>query len=70
MTNMSIIKSLSDIDNKELFPVSFLSSLNVWSSSGGDNEEEEKIDTNDPISNYLDMLEILGSLVCSLWQKS
>ena len=32
MTNITIIKSSSDIDNKELFPVFFSSSLNICSS--------------------------------------
>ena len=47
MTKISIIKSSSDIDNKELFPVSSSSYFKVWSSSDSDTEEEENIDTDD-----------------------
>ena len=45
----SIIKSSTDIDNKELFPISGSSSQKVWKSSDSDNEDvEENIDTDDP----------------------
>ena len=50
MTNISIIKSSSDIDSKELFPVYGSSSQNVWILSDSDTEEEENIDTDDPES--------------------
>ena len=70
MKKISIIKSSSDLDIKELFPVSFSSSLKLRSSSDIDNEEEDKIDTDDPDSSDSDMLESLSYLVCSLWQKS
>ena len=69
MTNISIIKSSYDIDNKELFPVSSSSSLKVWSSSDGDTEEEDNIDDDDPESIDSDMLVSLSSLVCYIWQK-
>ena len=48
MTKISIIKSSSDIDNKEILPVSRSSSTKVWSSSDSDTEEEENIRTGDP----------------------
>ena len=49
MTKISIIKSSSDIDNKELFPLYGSSSQKLWISSDSDTEdEEENIDTNDP----------------------
>ena len=69
MTKISIIKSSSDIDNKELFPVSRSSSFKVWSSSDSDTEEEENIDTNDPESIDSYMLEILSSSVCKICKK-
>ena len=50
MTNISIIKSSSDIDSKELFPVYGSSSQKVWILSDSDTEEEENIDTDDPES--------------------
>ena len=50
MKNISIIKSSSDIDNEELFPVSRSSSLKVCRSSYSDTEEKENIDTDDPDS--------------------
>ena len=65
MTNIYIIKSSSDLYNKELFPVSSSSSLKVWSSSGSDTEEKENIDTDDPESIDSDMMVILSSLVCT-----
>ena len=43
-TKISIIKSSSDIYNKELFPVSCSSSLKIWSLSDSYNEDKEKID--------------------------
>ena len=39
MTKISIIKSSTDLDNKELFPVSGSSSQKEWISSDSDNEE-------------------------------
>ena len=70
MTNLSIIKLSSDLDNKELFPVSGSSSQKVWNSSDSDTEDrEENIDTDDPDSSESDTLEILSSSVCNLWQK-
>ena len=48
MTNISIIKSSSDLDNKEIPPVPF--------SPDSKNEEEEKIDTGDPDSKNSDIL--------------
>ena len=63
MTNISIIKSSSDLDNKKLFQVYGSSSKKVWSSSDSENEEEEKIDTDNPDSGNSDMLESLISLV-------
>ena len=55
MTKISIMKSLTDLDNKELFTVSGLSSQKVWNSSDSDTEDEENIDTNDPDSSDSDM---------------
>ena len=69
MTNISVIKSSNDLDNKELFPVSSLSSQKVWISSYSYTEEEENIDTDGPESSDSDMLEILSFSVCKLWQK-
>ena len=69
MTKVSIIKSLSDLDNKELFPVSTSSCLKVWSSSYSDTGEEDNIDTDDPEIIHSYMLESMSSLVCNLWQK-
>ena len=50
MTKLSIIKSSSDLDNKELFPVSGSSFQKLWISSGSDIEEEENIGTDNPES--------------------
>ena len=69
MTKIYIMKSLSDIDNKELLPVSGSSYQNVWISSDSDTEEEESIDTDDPDSIDSDTLESLSFPVCNLWQK-
>ena len=70
MTKISIIKSSTDLDNKELFPISSSSSQKIWKSSDSDTEdEEENIDTDDPDTSYSDMLESLRSSVCNLWQK-
>ena len=69
MANISIIKSSSDLDNKELFPVSCSSYPKVWSLSDSENEYEEKIDTDDSDSSDSDMLERLSYLVCILWKK-
>ena len=66
MTKLSIIKSSSDLDNKELFPISSSSSQKIWKSSDSDTEdEEENIDTNDPDTSDSDMLESLSSTVCN-----
>ena len=70
ITKISIIKSSSDLDTKELFPVSGSSYFKVWISSDSDNEEEENIDTDDPESVDSDMLEILSFSVCKLWEKT
>ena len=48
IAKISVIKSSSDLDNKELFPVSISSSFKVWISLDSDTEEEENIDTDDP----------------------
>ena len=69
MTKISVIKSSSDIINKELFPVSASSSQKVWISSDSDNEEEENIGTDDPEIIDSDTLESLSFSVCKLWQK-
>ena len=69
MTKFSIVKSLYDLDNNELFTVSISSSLKVWISSDSDTEEEENIDTDDPKSSDSDMLVSASSLVCKLWKK-
>ena len=69
MTKISIIKSSSDLDNKELFPVSGSSSQNVRISSDSDTEEEENINTDEPDSIDSDMLESPSFSVCKLWQK-
>ena len=63
------MKSLTDLDNKELFPVSGSSSQKVWISSDSETEEEENIGTDDPESIDSDTLEILSSSVCKLWKK-
>ena len=69
MTKISIIKSSSDLDNRELFPVSGSSSQKVWISSYSDTEEEKNIDTDDPESSESDILESLSFSVCKPWQK-
>ena len=70
MTKIYIIKSSTDLDNKELFPISNSSSQTIWKSSDSDTEdEEENIDTDDVDSSESDMLESLSSSVCNLWQK-
>ena len=69
MTNISIINSSYDIDNKELFPVSSSSYLKVCSSSDSDTEEEENIDTDDTESIDSYRLVILSSLLCTVWHK-
>ena len=56
MTNISKLKSLSDHDNKELFPISGSSFKKVCSSSYSENEEEETINIDDPESSNSDML--------------
>ena len=58
MTNIPIIKSSTDLDNKELFPISSSSSQKVWKSSDNDTEYgEENIDTDDPDTSDSDILE-------------
>ena len=49
------MKSSTDLDNKELFPVSSSSYFKLWISSDSDTEEEENIDTADPesIDSYI-----------------
>ena len=69
MTKISIIKSSTDLDNKELFPVSVSSSQKVWILFNSDTEDEENIDTDDPEISDSDMLESLSFSVCKLWQK-
>ena len=69
MTKIYIIKSSTDLDNKELFPVSVSSYQNVWISPDSDTEDEENIDTDDPEISDSDMLESLSFSVCKLWQK-
>ena len=70
MKKIPIIKSSTDLDNKELFTISGSSSQKVWKSSDIDTEdEEENIDTDDPDTSDSDMLESLSSTVCNLWQK-
>ena len=57
MTKLSIIKSSTDIDNKEVFPVSGSSYQKVWNSSDSDTEDgEDNIDTDDPDSSESDTL--------------
>ena len=69
-TKISIVKSSTDIDNKELFPVSGSSSQKVCNLSNSDTEDGlENIDTDYPDSSESDMLESLSSSVCKLWQK-
>ena len=69
MTKISMISSSSDLDNKELFPVSSSSYLKVWSSWDSGIEEEENIDTDDPESIDSDILVSLSYLLCNIWQK-
>ena len=66
---ISIIKSSTDIDNKELFPVSGSSSQKICNSSNSDTEDEENIGTDDPDSSDSYILESLSSSVCKLWHK-
>ena len=66
MTKISIIKSSSDIDNKELFPVSGSSSQKVWISSYSDTQEEDNIDTDNLESIDSDILESLSFSVYKL----
>ena len=65
----SIIKSSTDLDNKEKFPVSGSSSQKLWISSDSDTEYKENIDTDVPENSGSDTLESLSFLVCKLWQK-
>ena len=69
MTKISIIKSSSDIDNRELFPVYGSSSQKLWISSNSDTKEEDIIRTDDPESIDSDTLESLSFSVCDIWQK-
>ena len=67
MTKISIIKSSTDLDNKELFPISGSSFNKVWKSSDSDTEDgEENIDTDNPDTSDSDMLESLSFSVCKL----
>ena len=66
MTNISIIKSSSDLDNKEIFPVYGSSSQKLWISSDSETEEEDDIDTDDQESSDSDMSERLSFSVCKL----
>ena len=63
ITSISIIKSSSDIYNKEKLLVSGSSSQKVRSSSYNENGEEETINTFDPESNDSDMFESMSYLV-------
>ena len=67
MTKISIIKSSTDLDNKELFPTSNSSSQTIWKSSDSNTEDEEE--NIDPDTSDSDMLESLSSKVCNLLQK-
>ena len=67
--NISIIKSSSDLDNKELFPVSSSISLKLWSSLYNWIKEEYIIDTDYPEIIDSGILVILSSSVCNKWQK-
>ena len=69
MKKISIIKSSTNTDNKELFPVSGSSSQKVYISSDSDTEEEENIDTDVPVSSDSDKSESLSFSVCTLWKK-
>ena len=69
MTKIYIIKSSSYIDNKALFPLSSSSYFKAWTSSDNETEEEDNIDTGNPESTILNMLESLSSSVCKLWMK-
>ena len=69
ITKISIIKSSSDIDNKELLPVSSSSYFKVCISSDSDTEEGENIDTGNTKSIDSDMLEGLSSSVCKLCKR-
>ena len=68
-TKISIIKSSYDLDNKDLFLLSIVSSFKVLISSDSNTEEEENINTDDPDSIDSDMLEILSFSVCKLWHE-
>ena len=69
MINISITKSSSYLDNKELVPVSSSSYFKVCISSDSDTEEGENIDTGNTKSIDSDMLEGLSSSVCKLCKK-
>ena len=69
MTKIPIIKPSSDLDNKQLFPLSGSSSQKLCISSEIDNEEEENIDTDNIESIDSDMLESLSFSACKLCQK-
>ena len=56
MSDISKLKSCSDLDNNILFPVPGLSSQNVWISSDSDKESEDTINIYDPKSSKLQML--------------
>ena len=69
MTKISIIKLSSDLNNKELFPVSGSSSQRLWISSDIDTKEEENNGTDNPEIIDSDTLEILSFSVCKLWEN-
>ena len=56
MTKMSIIKSSSDLDNKELIPLSGSSYQKLWISSDSDTEYEENIGNDDPDNGISSLL--------------
>ena len=64
-----MIKSSSDIDNKEIFPVSDSSSQKVWSSFYSENGEEEIINNNNTDISDSYILERPSFLVCNFWEK-
>ena len=66
MTKISIIKSSSELDNKQILPVFGSSTQNIWISSDSDTEEEENIDTDNLESIDSDILESLSFSVYKL----
>ena len=69
MKNISIIKSSSDLDNKELFLVSSSSPFKAGISSDSDTEDKDNIDTDDPDIIDSDMLVSLSSSICKYGRK-